>query len=110
MRIFFASGQAYVAHSRVRTLNDLVSWCDNVDIIHPTPPTGIFEHPDRTHDFLSNAPIPDLSTKDDKFKTGSIQYLILILPMLINKVPQQKGEGASLRKKQSTRPIQPDTA
>ena len=90
---FFASGQAYVALSIVRTLNDLVlwefhpsavylepfyqlllQWCDNVDVIRPTPPTGIFEHPERTHDFLSNAPIPDPSTKDDDFKTGSIQF------------------------------------
>ena len=53
---FFASGQAYVALSRVRNLSDLVlwefdpsaihlepfyqqllQWCDNVDVIRPTP-------------------------------------------------------------------------
>ena len=90
---FFASGQAYVALSRVRTLNDLVlwefhpsavylepfyqqllQWCDNVDVIRPTPSAGIVEHPERTHDFLSNAPIPGPSTKNDDSKTGSIQF------------------------------------
>ena len=61
---FFASGQAYVALSRVRKLDDLVlwdfcpaaimldpyqkqllMWCDSVDVIRPEPPTRIFEHP-----------------------------------------------------------------
>ena len=59
---FFASGQAYVALSRVRNLSDLVlwefdpsaihlepfyqqllQWCDNVDVIRPTPPTDVVE-------------------------------------------------------------------
>ena len=56
-----------------------MQWCD-VDVIHPTPPTGIFEHPERTHDF---------------FKTGSIKFYLILL-MLINKVPQQEGEGGVL--------------
>lgn len=85
---FFASGQAYVALSRVKSLNDLVlwefhpsavyleplQWCDNSDVIHPTPPTGIVEHPERTHDFLSNALIPEPYTKNDDCKTGSMQF------------------------------------
>ena len=74
---FFASGQAYVALSRVRNLSDLVlwefdpsaihlepfyqqllQWCDNVDVIRPTTPTDVVEHPERSHDLLSNEPIP----------------------------------------------------
>ena len=81
---FFVSGQAYVALSRVRTLSDLVlwefdlsaiylepyyqqllEWCDNVDVIRPTPPTEIVEHPERIHDFLTNDPIPEPSKNDD---------------------------------------------
>ena len=73
---FFASGQAYVALSRVRTLSDMVlwefhpsaiylepfyqqllQWCDNVDMIRPTPITDVVEHPQIDQDFLSNDPL-----------------------------------------------------
>ena len=89
---FFASGQAYVALSRVRNLSDLVlwefdpsaihlepfyqqllQWCDNVDVIRPTPPTDVVEYPERSHDLLSNEPIPEPSMNDDNPKSGSIQ-------------------------------------
>ena len=90
---FFASGQAYVALSRVRTLSDLVlwefdpsaihlepfyqqllQWCDNVDVIRPTPPTDVVEYPERSHDLLSNEPIPEPSMNDDNPKPGCIQF------------------------------------
>ena len=90
---FLASDQAYVALSRVRTLNDLVlyefhpsavyfepfyqqllQWCDHIDVIRPTPHAGIIEHPERTDDVLSNAPIPEPCTKNDDSKTASIQF------------------------------------
>ena len=66
---FFESGQAYVALSRVRTLEDLVlwdfdpsaikmapfyrqllEWCDCVDKIRPTPPLAVVEYPIRVRD------------------------------------------------------------
>ena len=90
---FFASGQAYVALSRVRSLHDLVlwqfhpsaiyvepfyqqllRWCDNVDVIRPMPPTEIVEHPERCDDRLSNAAIPEPSDKIDEPKPGSIHF------------------------------------
>ena len=86
---FFASGQAYVALSRVRNLSDLVlwefdpsaihlepfyqqllQWCDNVDVIRPTLPTDVVEHPERSHDLLSNKPIPEPSMNDKQPKPG----------------------------------------
>ena len=89
---FFASRQAYVAPSRVRTLSDrvlwefdpptihlepfyqqLLQWCD-VDVIHPTSPTDVVEHPERSHDLLSDEPIPEPSMNDDNPKPGSVQF------------------------------------
>ena len=43
-------------------------------MIRPTPPTDIVEHPERTHDILSNDPIPEPSKNDDDHKPGSIQF------------------------------------
>ena len=43
-------------------------------MIRPTPPTDTVEHPERSHDFLSNDPIPEPSTNDDEPKPGSIWF------------------------------------
>ena len=76
---FFASGQAYVALSRVRKLEDLtlwdfspsaikiapyykqlLEWCDFVDKIRPTTYDGPpVRYPDRLHDDISCATMDD---------------------------------------------------
>ena len=80
---FFASGQAYVALSRVRRLSDLtlwdfnkaaiftfefyrqlLKWCDYVDVIRPTPPSEVIPYPQRSDD-VSNAPLDNGADKVD---------------------------------------------
>ena len=81
---FFESGQAYVALSRVRKLEDLtlwcfshqaislssfykqlLKWCDCVDAIRETPLSTIVPFPNRS-DNMSNAPLPQ-SKKDSSY-------------------------------------------
>ena len=84
---FFASGQAYVALSRVRKLDDMIlwdfcasaihllqfykdllKWCDCVDAIRVTPSTDVIPFPNRSDD-ISNAPLAnsadDVHTDND---------------------------------------------
>ena len=76
---FFASGQAYVALSRVRTLESLtlwdytpsaikiapyykllLQWCDSVDVIRSPPYIGPpVRYPDREHDQVSHAVVDE---------------------------------------------------
>ena len=82
---FFESGQAYVALSRVRKLDDLVlwnfsrsaimlspyykqllKWCDSVDVIRVPPYDGDpVRYPNRKHDNISCVIIPDDVVQDD---------------------------------------------
>lgn len=128
---FFASGQAYVALSRVRTLQDLVlwqfhpsaiflhpfylqllKWCDSVDAVRPTPPppTDVVEHPERNDDILSNDPIPDPIVNDEP-KPTSIGFSSD--PSVDTKpidVPPKRGRGRPRTKKPpepSTTPTKP---
>jgi len=81
---FFASGQAYVALSRVRKLDNLIlwdftpsaikiapyykqllEWCESVDVIRPTPYDGpCVRYPDRQNDDIS------CSTMDDDMEAA----------------------------------------
>ena len=95
---FFASGQAYVALSRVRRLDDmtlwdfcpsaicllqfyqdLLKWCDCIDAIRPTPSTDVVPFPNRSDD-ISNAPFTnstdsfDTSIPDDDTQSRIISF------------------------------------
>ena len=96
---FFASGQTYVALSRVRKLEDLIlwdfcapaihliqfykdllTWCDCVDAIRPTPSTDTVPFPQRADD-VSNAPLKhntdvlDTSVSGDDIQNRSATFL-----------------------------------
>jgi hypothetical protein len=114
---FFASGQAYVALSRVRRLDDMIlwdfcpsairllqfyqdllKWCECVDVIRPTPSTDIVPFPNRSDD-ISNAPFThcghtnnfDTNIADDNMQSRTASF-----PKYQKKQPKKrKGQGES---------------
>ena len=81
-----------VALSRVRSLQDLVLWqfhpsaiflhpfyhqlllwCDCVDVIRPTPPTEMVDHPERDDNVKCNAPIPEPPISNDQREVQTVQ-------------------------------------
>ena len=110
---FFASGQAYVALSRVRSLQDLVLWqfhpsaiflhpfyhqlllwCDCVDVIRPTHPTEMVEHPERDDNVQCNAPIPEPPVSDDRRQHQAVQLTGDPLPDdASTAAPAKRGRG-----------------
>ena len=95
---FFASGQAYVALSRVRRLDDIIlwdfcpsairllqfyqdllKWCDCVDAIRQTPSMDIVPFPNRSDD-ISNAPLRnstatlDTSIPDHDMQSRAVSF------------------------------------
>ena len=108
---FFASGQAYVALSRVRRLEDLVlweycssaihiqdfykqllEWCDCVDVIRPSPPTQVVPYPQRPDD-ISNAPLPTNTNNNNSLKPSTMSH---------SKPPSHKEK--SRKRKQTQKP------
>ena len=131
---FFASGQAYVALSRVRTLTDLVlwdfdpsvikldpfyqqllQWMDCVDVINPNPPSVSVEHPERLCNDDVNAPMPE-SLNDDGTAPKSIHFACPEqLPPTATEQPK-RGRGrprkttAEQGRGQSQKPKPPNTS
>ena len=94
---FFASGQAYVALSRVRRLDDMIlwdfcrsairllqfyqdllKWCDCVDAIRPIPSTDVVPFPSRSDisnaSFRNSTDILDTSIPDDDMQSRTVSF------------------------------------
>lgn len=129
---FFASGQAYVALSRVRKLDDLVlwdfcptsigilqfykdllHWCDCVDVICSTSATDIVSYPEWA-DNTSDAPLHNNTEYNDTWERDEIQHNSPTFhppytkDPKTDKVPQKQGK--SLQSDQGQEPHPPPAA
>ena len=103
---FFASGQAYVALSRVRTADNLIlwsytpsaikiapyyrqllQWCDSIDVIRSPCYNGpLVRYPDRQHDQISCTSVDDELNHD--LDTGCLSSAPIRMPDSHNTVDQ----------------------
>ena len=120
---FFASGQAYVALSRVRTLHNLtlwtytpsaikiapyykqlLKWCDSVDVIRSPPYDGPpARYPDREHDQISCASMDELNNDLD---TDYLSNTSIKMPDPYNTVDQSSDTVSMCNSNPVAKPAQ----